>query len=241
MGMIQLTLVVALNALGLGLAAWGVTMLLGTHNPFLPMVEAVITIMGLVAAAAGTGWMAILLIIGSTRGLRNAEPRDFPVRPAPASPIPHRDRLLMAMKELHDSALDLIERRRELHQMNLRQWHDEHRAETAGEIEATRRYRLARTDLELFQNILPTQYWSPVSRFVDVIEGSISREAYSTPNDKGVYELLKSNWRQATQGINDISLGKSAPGQTAPGPASPESTSPGHFTAEPVGRASSVI
>lgn len=233
MGMIQLTLVVALNALGLGLATWGVTMMLGTHNPFLPIVEAIIIISGLSVAAAGTGWMAVLLIIGSTRGLRTAGTYESPVRPAAASPIPHRDRLLKAMQELHDSALDLIERRRELHQMNLRQWHNEHREETAGEIEATKRYRLARTNLELYRQILPGQFWPPVDTFIEAIESSISREAYSIPNDKGVYELLKRNWHQATQGIRDISLGQPAPVLSTPG-----QIAPGRLSAEPVGRAS---
>lgn len=236
--MIQLTLVVALNALGLGLAMWGVTMLLGTHNPFLPIIEVTITIFGLFVAAAGTGWMAVLLIIGSTRGLRTAETYEFPGRPVAASPIPHRDRLLMAMQELNDSALDLIERRRELHQMNLRQWHNEHREETAGEIEATKRYRLARTNLELYRHILPAQFWPPVDIFIEAIELSITREAYSTPNDKGVYELLKRNWHQATQGIRDISLGQPTPGLSTPVLSTPGPISPGHLTAEPVGRAS---
>jgi hypothetical protein len=220
MGMIQLTLVVALNVLGLSVAIWGVSMLLGTHHPFPPVVEAVITLIGLVAVAAGTGWMAVLVIIGSTRSQRTA---DIPVRPAAVKPAPHRDRLLKAMEELHDSALDLIERRRELHQMNLRQWHSEHREETAGEIEATKRYRLAKTNLELYRQTLPAHFRLPVDRFVEAVAGSISREAYSTPNDRGVYELLKHNWRQATQGISDISFGPPTAGPPA---------------AEPVGQAS---
>jgi hypothetical protein len=231
--MIQLTLVVALNALGLMLATWGVTMVLGTHHPFLPIVEAIITVFGLVVAAAGTGWMAVLLIIGGTRGQRTAPINHFPDRTARASPIPHGDRLLMAMEELHDSALDLIERRRELHQMNLRQWHNEHREETAGEIEATKRYRLARTNLELYRRIVPAHIWSPVDGFVETIEASIIQEAYSIPNDKAVYESLKRNWRQAIQGIKDVSLGQPAPGQTITG-----QTSNGHLTAGPVGRSS---
>ena len=218
MGMIQLTLVVALNAIGLVLATWGVTMLLGTHNPFLPMVEAIITVIGLTVATAGTGWMAALLIIGSTRRLRSAGTNNIAARPTPATrPVPHRDRLLKAMEELHNSALDLIERRRELHQMNLRQWHNEHREETAGEIEATKRYRLARTNLEPYRQVLPAHYRSPVDRFAEAIEASIPREAYSTPNDKGVYESLNRNWHQAMQGINDISTGMPTTGMPTTG------------------------
>jgi len=206
--MIQLTLVVALNAFGLVLASWGVTMLLGTHHPFSPVLETIVTVIGLVLAAAGTVWMAVLLLIGVTRGQRTAKTYDIPVRPVAATnPVPHRDRLLNAMEELHDSALDLIERRRELHQMNLRQWHNEHREETAGEIEATKRYRLARANLELCRKVLPDHFRTPVDRFVEAIEGSISREAFSTPKDRGVYDSLKRNWHQAMQGINDISFG----------------------------------
>ncbi|MDA0733276.1 MAG: hypothetical protein O2909_04520 [Chloroflexi bacterium] len=206
--MIQLRLVVALNTVGLALAIWGVTMLLGTHNPFLPIVEAIVTVIGLVVASIGTGWMTVLLLIGNTREQRTSATDSIPVRPATAaSPVPRRDRLLKAMEELQDSALDLIERRRELHHMNLRQWHNEHRDETAGEIEATKRYRLAKTNLEMYRPSLPAEFWSPVDSFAQAIEESISREAYSTPNDKGVYEALNRNWHRALQGINDISFG----------------------------------
>lgn len=183
-------------------------MLLGTHNPFLPIVEAVVTVIGLVLIAVGTGWMTFLVLIGSTREQPTFERDSIPARPTTAtSPVPRRDRLLKAMEELQDSALDLIERRRELHHMNMRQWHNEHREETDGEIEATKRYRLAKTNLELYRRSLPTEFWSPVDSFGEAIEESISREAYSTPNDKAVYEALNRNWHKATQGINDISFG----------------------------------
>jgi len=206
--MIQLRLVVALNALGLGLATWGVTMLLGTHNPFLPVVEALVTSSGLGVVAGGTVWIAVLLLIEGTRGRRTSEVDRVPVRSAAAINLdPYRDRVSIAMKDLQDSALDLIERRRELYHLNLHQWHNEHRDETAGEIEATKRYRLAKTDLELYRLSLPTKFWSPVDSFAEEVEQSISREAYSAPNDKGVYESLNRNWHNAMQEINDVSLG----------------------------------
>jgi len=206
--MIQLRLVVALNALGLGLATWGVTMLLGTHNPFLPIVEAFVTVSGLGVVAGGTGWIAVLLLLEGPRGRRTSEVDRVAVRSAAAINLdPYRDRLSIAMKELQDSALDLIERRRELHHLNLHQWHNEHRDETAGEIEATKRYRLAKTDLELYRLSLPTKFWSPVDSFAEAAEQSISREVYTTPNDKGVYESLNRNWHNAMQEINDVSSG----------------------------------
>lgn len=206
--MIQLRLVVALNALGLGLATWGVTMLLGTHNPFLPVVEALITVSGLGVVAGGTVWIAVLLLIEGTQGLRTSEVDRVPVRSANAINLdPHRDRLSIAMKDLQDSALDLIESRRELYHLNLHQWHNEHRDETADVIEATKRYRLAKADLELYRMSLPTKFWSPVDSFAEAVEQSISREVYSTPHDKEVYESLNHNWQYAMQEINDVSLG----------------------------------
>ena len=208
--MIQLRLVVVLNALGLGLATWGVTMLLGTHNPFLPVVEALVTVSGLGVVAGGTGWIAVLLLIEGTRGRRTSEADRISVRSAAAINLDlHRDRLSIVMKELQDSALDLIERRRELHHLNLHQWHNEHRDETAGEIEATKLYRLAKTDLEIYRLTLPTKFWSPVDSFAETVERSISREVYSTPNDKGVYESLNRDWHNAMQEITDVSLGLS--------------------------------
>jgi len=206
--MIQLRLVVALNAVGLGLATWGVTMLLGTHNPFLPVVEALVTVSGLGVVATGTAWIAVLILIEGIRGSRTSEVDRVSLRTAATINLdPHRDRLSIAMKELQDSALNVIERRRELYHLNLKQWHNEHRDETAGEIEATKRYRLAKTDLELYRISLPTKFWSPVDSFGEAVEQSISREVYSTPNDKEVYESLNRYWHDAMQEINDVSLG----------------------------------
>jgi hypothetical protein len=158
--------------------------------------------------SGGTGWIAVLLLIEGTRGRRTSEADRIPVRSAAAINLDlHRDRLSIVMKELQHSALDLIERRRELHHLNLHQWHNEHRDETAGEIEATKRYRQAKTDLEIYRLLLPTKFWSSVDSFAEAVEQSISLEVYSEPNDKGVYESLTRNWHNAMQEINDVSLG----------------------------------
>ena len=142
----QILSVVGLNSIGLALATWGVTMLSGTHHPFLPTVEVILTSLGLGMIASGTGWLTFLMFVGSSRQKREPIGESIPTRSTtPSTPVPRRDKLVTAMEDLQKSALRLIERRRELHHLNVHQWHHAHAEETSMEIEANKEYRQARS------------------------------------------------------------------------------------------------
>ena len=75
------------------------------------------------------------------------------------------------------------------------------------EIEALKGYRQAKSNLELYRLSLPNQFWGPVASFCDVVDESVSREAYSSPNDKTIRETLNRQWHAVMREINDISFG----------------------------------
>ena len=203
----QIFSVVGLNSIGLALATWSVTMLIGTHHPFLPVVEVILASVGLGMIATGTGWLTILMFIGSSRQQRESIAEVVPTRATtPTTPVPRRDQLGTAMEDLRRSALSLIERRRELHHLNVHQWHRPHPDETSIEIEANKQYRLAKSNLELYRLSLPTQFWGPVDSFAGSIEERMSQEVYSPPNDQRVHEAFNQRWHDAMQEINDITF-----------------------------------
>lgn len=203
----QIFSMVGLNSVGLALATWGVTMLIGTHHPFLPVVEVILTSTGLGLILSGTGWLTILMLVGGSRQRRETDFESAPARATtPTTSAPRRDKLAAAMEDLQRSALSLIERRRELHHLNVHQWHRPHSEETSVEIEANKQYRQAKSNLELHRLSLPTKFWGPVDSFAESIEGRLSQEAFSPPNDKQVHEDFNQSWHAAIQEINDINF-----------------------------------
>ncbi len=182
-------------------------MLIGTHHPFLPVVEVILASVGLGMIATGTGWLTILMFIGSGRQRQESIAEVVPTRATtPTTPLPRRDQLATAMEDLQRSALSLIERRRELHHMNVHQWHRPHPEETSIEIEANKQYRLAKSNLELYRLSLPTQFWGPVDSFAGSIEERMSQEVYTPPNDQRVHEAFSQRWHDAMQEINSITF-----------------------------------
>ena len=203
----QIFSVVGLNSVGLALATWGVTMLIGTHHPFLPIVEVILTSVGLGMIAIGTGWLTFLMFVGASRQAQETDLEGVPTRTTtPTTPVPRRDKLAAAMEDLQRSALSLIERRRELHHLNVHQWHHAHPEETSMEIEANKQYRKAKSNLEFYRQSLPTKFWGPVDSFAGSIEERLSREAYSPPKDKQVHEDFNQSWHAAMQELNDITF-----------------------------------
>ena len=215
----QIFSVVGLNSIGLALATWGVTMLTGTHHPFLPVVEVILTSVGLGMIAGGTGWLTFLMFVGSSRQQQETDVESVPTRATtPTTPVPRRDKLVVAMEDLQRSALGLIERRRELHHLNVHQWHHPHPEETSKEIEANKQYRRAKSNLDLYRLSLPTKFWGPVDSFAASIEERLSQETYAPPNDQQVHEDFNQSWHEAMQEINDITF--------SPPPAKPVTATP---------------
>ena len=181
-------------------------MLLGMHSPFGPVAVATLTSGGLGLLLLSTVLLIALVLPVFNRYNRAGQ---FSEESANASPtaLRHRDQLTAAMEDLHNTALELIERRREIHHLNVHQWHYAHRDETSQEIAATKRYRQAKSALELHRLSLPTQFWMPVDNFCGAIELSLSREIYSPPNDKQVYETFNRLWHSTMRQINDLVAG----------------------------------
>jgi hypothetical protein len=205
--MTQITLFAVFNVAGLALAAWGVTMLLGTHSPFGPVAAITLTSAGL-----GLVMLSTVLLVASVLAAINWRSRTGKSPESEAEPpfptnLPHRDQLLAAMESVYHAALDLIERRREIHHLNIHQWHYAHREETAREIAAGKRYRQAKNSLELHRLSLPTQFWTPVDSFCNAIELCMSKEVYSPPNDQQVKETFNRLWHATLRQINDLAFG----------------------------------
>src|SRR5688572_13815710 len=108
------------NLIGLAMAGWGVSMLLGAYPRFQPVVAASITSGGLGVIALSTVWMIVLLIWGVAQRKLTSKGPEL-VEAATVHPLPNRERLIKAMEGLQDEALDLIERRREIHHLNIHQ------------------------------------------------------------------------------------------------------------------------
>jgi hypothetical protein len=160
---------------------------------------------GLGVIALSTVWMVALLLVGAVqRKFASAGPEL--VQAAPHHPLPNRERLVRAMEDLQEEALDLIERRREIHHLNMHQWHYAHREETASEIEANKRYRQAKNFLELERLATPTQFWVPLDNFCGVVEQCLTREVYAPPppTDHGVYQTIQRLRQLTLQQIDTI-------------------------------------
>ena len=97
----QIFSMVGLNSVGLALATWGVTMLIGTHHPFLPVVEVILTSTGLGLILSGTGWLTILMLVGGSRQRQETDVESAPARATtPTTSAPRCDKLAAAMEDL---------------------------------------------------------------------------------------------------------------------------------------------
>jgi hypothetical protein len=208
--MSQITLAAALNFLGLAMAAWGVSMLLGVPSTFEPLAITALTTGGLGLILVSTLLLVGLVLSSSSRDNRSREPDGIQGGAAKPVPLRHQDQLVNAMEELRDSALDLIERRREIHHLNIHRWHYAHRDETSQEIAAHKRYRQAKSALELHRLSLPTEFWVPVDNFCDAIDLSLSRDVYSPPKDRQVYDNFVRLWHSTMRQINETVSGRPA-------------------------------
>jgi hypothetical protein len=158
--------------------------------------------------------MIVLLIWGVAQRKLTSKGPEL-VEAATVHPLPNRERLIKAMEGLQDEALDLIERRREIHHLNIHQWHYAHREETASEIEANKRYRYAKNTLELERLSTPTQFWVPLDNFCGVVEQSLAREVYAPPTDQGVYQTMERLRQLTLQQIDAIATNTQEPGAMA--------------------------
>jgi len=201
---------VILNLIGLAMTGWGVSMLLGVYPRFQPVVVATITSGGLGVIALSTVWMLALLLMGAVQK-KLARPGPELVQAATAHPLPNRERLVKVMEDLQEEALDLIERRREIHHLNVHQWHYAHREETASEIEANKRYRHAKNALELERLATSTQFWVPLDNFCGAIEQCLAREVYAPPTDQGVYQTIQRLRQLTLQQIDTIATNGQEP------------------------------
>ncbi|HZA23604.1 MAG TPA: hypothetical protein VFA32_13560 [Dehalococcoidia bacterium] len=209
--MSQITLAAALNFLGLAMVALGVSMLLVAPSLVEPVAVAALTTGGVGLILLSTLLLVGLMLSSSNREERSWETDDAQSATAIPVPLRHQDQLINAMEELRDSALDLIERRREIHHLNIHRWHYAHRDETSQEIAAHKRYRQAKSALDLHRLSLPTEFWVPVDNFCDAIDLSLSRDVYSAPKDRQVYDNFVRLWHSTMRQINEIVSGRPAP------------------------------
>lgn len=209
--MAQITMFAIFNVAGLALATWGVLVLAGTHSPFGTVAAITMTSGGL-----GLVMLSTVLLVASVaaalnwRFRSNKAPLNNDEPPFPTH-LPQRDQLVAVMENVHYTALELIERRREIHHLNTHQWHYAHREETSREIATAKQYRQAKSALELHRLSLPTQFWAPVDNYCDAIEQTMAQEVYSPPNDRQVGETFNRLWHAALREINDLAFATPEP------------------------------
>jgi hypothetical protein len=201
---------VIFNLVGLVMVGWGAAMLLGVYPLFQPVVVAAITYSGLGMITLSTVWLIALLLLDT---VQRKFARKVPelAEAATSHPLPNWKQLMRAMDDLQEEALDLIERRREIHHLNIHQWHYAHREETASEIEANKRYRQAKNALELERLATPTQFWVPLDNFCSAVEHSLAREVYAPPTDQGVYQTFERLRQLTLQQMDTIATGAQGP------------------------------
>ncbi|MFQ6026010.1 MAG: hypothetical protein ACE5Q6_00690 [Dehalococcoidia bacterium] len=202
----QLLPALALNILGLAVTGWGVAMLVGIYAPIRSLSDGTIAAAGLAVLGLSTLWLLLLLAI-SWKGRPKPEEIGLPAEDPPAIPLPNSNQLFMAIRGLTEDATELIEKRREIHYLNMQQWHREHREETAAEIEATKRYRDSKNTLDLERLAAPTQFWTAVDNLCALVDRSLNDEVYSAPGDRVVHDAISRYSQYTIQQLQDISSG----------------------------------
>ena len=202
----QLLPTLGLNVLGLTVTAWGVGMLVNFYRPLIGVAEGAIVAVGLAVLGLSTLWL-LLLSAKSLRGSSKPERIEILEEQPPAIPLPNSAQLFMAIRGLTDDSIGLIEKRREIHYLNMQQWHRDHRKETAEEIEATKRYRGSKNTLDLERLAAPTPFWPTLDNFYTLVDRSLNDAIYSAPGDRVVHDAINRYSQHAIQQLQDISSG----------------------------------
>jgi hypothetical protein len=161
---------------------------------------------GLLLSAAGSFWL-VALLVRDEMTVAEVEPVTEPPTPMPITAVVNGPQLVNSLLSFQDRALDLIERRRMIHHLNVRQSHYVHQRETDEEIEATKRYREARNDLDYQRLNSPTQFWGSIDSFRQAVEERVSGEVYSAPSDQEVHLTIVRHQQRVMEEINQIAAG----------------------------------
>ncbi len=161
---------------------------------------------GLLLNAVGALWLVVLLVRGEMIGAE-VEAVTEPATTMPITAIANGQELMNSLLNFQDRALDLIERRRMLHHLNTRQSHYVHQRETDEEIEANKRYREARNDLDYQRLNSPTQFWGSIDTFKGAVEERVAGEVYSAPSDQEVHQSIARHQQRMMEEINQIAAG----------------------------------
>ena len=199
-----ITRIAILNTAGLVLSVVGFAWLMAAQA--VHWLPGVLLGGGLISIAAGTLWLAALLVRGEMIGGENSKAAE-PLTAMPFPSIANGRQLVTSLQNFQDRALDLIERRRLIHHLNTRQSHYVHQRETDEEIEANKRYREARNDLDYQRLTSPTQFWGSIDSFREAVEERVLHEVYSPPSDREVYGSILRYQRRALEEINKIAAG----------------------------------
>ena len=89
----------------------------------------------------------------------------------------------------------------------VRQSHYVHQRETDQEIEATKRHREARNDLDYQRLNSPTQTWGSIDSFRQAVEDRISGGVYPAPSDQEVHLSIARHQQRMMEEINQIAAG----------------------------------
>lgn len=200
----QIQRIVILSTAGLVLSGVGFALLMAAVVG--PWVAAVLLGGGLLSIAAGTLWLAALLVRGETTH-GGAKPAAEPPTAMSIASIANGQQLVASLQNFQDRALDLIERRRLIHHLNTRQSHYVHKRETDEEIEANKRYREAGNDLDYQRLTSPTQFWASIDSFRQAVSERVLHEVYSPPSDQEVYDIIGQHQQRALEEINSIAAG----------------------------------
>jgi len=203
----QLLPALGLNILGLAVTAWSVGMLVNFYPPLIGVAEGAVAAVGLAVLSLSTLWLLALPVMHLVQERSNSKLPEMPEESPNAIPLANSAQLFMAIKGLTDDTIGLIEKRREVHYLNMQQWHRDHREETAAEIEATKRFRGSKNSLDLERLAAPTPFWPTLDNFRALVDRSLSDEVYSAPGDRIVHDAINRYSKHTIQQLQDISSG----------------------------------
>lgn len=199
-----MTRIAVLNTAGLVLSVAGFAWLMAAQA--VHWGTAVLLGGGLLLSAAGALWLVVLVVRREMTGA-GAEAVTETTATPPIAGITNGPQLVNSLLNFQDRALDLIERRRTIHHLNTRQSHYVHPRETDEEIEANKRYRESRNDLDYQRLNSPTQFWDSIDSFKEAVEERVSGEVYSAPSDQEVHLSIARHQQRMMEEINQIAAG----------------------------------
>jgi len=160
------------------------------------------SLIGLALIATTAGW-----VIGIGVRNRRRKAGEIAAPPAAAPPtglIPQLEPLVMAIQNLAESALTLVELRQLNHWLNSKQWYFAHEQQARTETDATERYENTITDLLRQSDGHHMVFRGPIDEYRTAIQRTVSADEYTPPDDTSQRDRVIQYRQRILQQIEEI-------------------------------------